>query len=74
MGSACAKTSNPVQNNPHSQPNPVHRNHSPERPPNTRAAQLQQIMNNEYASHLNIEHLLNINHKYSDYFTIQSIF
>lgn len=70
MGSACAKSSNANQN-PHPVP-PIHHNQNIERPPNTRQAQLQNIMNTDYASHLNIEHGLNINHKFADYFTIIS--
>lgn len=73
MGSSCAKSSNPVQNSQPHQNHQVRNHHSPERAPNTRAAHLHNIMNNEFASHLNIEHVLNINHKYSDFFTIQSI-
>lgn len=69
MGSACAKSS---ATNHSSNPQPVPRNPSPERPPNTRLAQLQNVMNNEFASHLSIEHALNINHKFADFFTVIS--
>lgn len=69
MGSACAKSS---PSNNASNPQPIPRNASPERAPNTRMAQLQTVMNNEFASHLNLEHALNINHKFADFFTLIS--
>jgi len=72
MGSACAKSSAPNSHNPNAQPAPP-RNPSPERVPNTRLAQLQNVMNNEFASHLNLEHALNINHKFADFFTLISM-
>ena len=72
MGSACAKSSN---QNHVPNPQPVHHmnNQNAERVPNTRSAQLQNIMNNEFASHLSLEHALNINHKFADFFTMISI-